>query len=161
MGVRALLQQDVAIVESGKWMTGKMTKAAFPLSKNSSLRLGSGWEWRVVHLTYGGVACRLLIAFHGMKQNAIAYLGIESGTDTRVVFMLENHSTHAGWHVHASCNHNDAPLGRLRFPTLRRIPRKGRHHTAIHGLLTKEDVLHRALNLFRAVAHKEMILNAG
>src|SRR5713226_2659168 len=107
MGVRALLLQDVAIVEAGKWTTGKMTKAAFPLSKNHSLRLGSGWDWRVVRMTYGGVPCRLLVAFHDLKQNAIAYLGIEAANDMRVVCMLENHSTHAGWHVHASCNQND------------------------------------------------------
>lgn len=160
MGVRGLLQQDVVIVDAGKWLTGKMMKTSFPMTKNHSLRLGSGWEWRVVRLTYGGVGCRLLVAFHPMKQNAMAYLGIESGPDTRVVCMLENHSTHVGWHVHASCNENDAPLGRLRFPGLRRIPRQGRRHNPV-GMLTKEAVLHRALSLFRAAAHKEFILSAG
>src|SRR6266446_4395964 len=124
MGVRALLQQDVAVVDVGQWTTGRMTKAAFPLSKNNSLRLGSGWEWRVLRLTYGGVQCRLLVAFHALKQNAFAHLGIETGNDTRVICMLETHSTHSGWHVHASCNEKDALPGRLRFPGQRRIPRK-------------------------------------
>ena len=159
MGIRALLQQNVAIVEAVQWTTGKMAKAAFPLTKNNSFRLGTGWDWRVVRLTYGGVPYRLLVAFHSMKQNALAYLGIETGNDTLVVCMLETHSTHAGWHVHASCNEKDALPGRLRFPGLRRIPRKDSRHTAI-GLFTKEDVLRRALRLFRAVSLKEMILNA-
>ena len=102
-------------------------------------------------------ACRLLVAFHERKQNAQALFGIEVGEDTRVICQLEHHSTHGGWHVHASCDHSDAPLGKLRWPGQRRIPRKGRFHQPIEGLLTKEAVWHRELKLFRAVPPTETL----
>ena len=152
MGLRALLLRDAPVIDAGKWETGKMPKSAFPLSKNNSLRLGTGWHWRVIRLTYGEELCRILIAFHEGKQNAFAYFGIESGGDTRVVCSLEHHSTHPGWHVHAACDHMIAPLGRLRWPDIRRIPRKGHYQKGVGSLLTKDAVLHRTLSVFRAVS---------
>jgi hypothetical protein len=156
MGVRTFLLQENTLVDAGKWETGKMTRGAFPLTKNNSLRLGTGWVWRVVRVKYGGEVCRILIALHEEKQNAFAYIGIETNGDTRVICMLEQHSTHSGWHVHASCDHKDAPLGRLRWPALRRIPRKTSFHKPISGLLTKDLVLARAMRTFRTVVGAEI-----
>ena len=151
MGVRAILLQKAVLVDAGQWETGRMTKAAFPLSKNRSLRLGNGWDWRVIRLEYASENCRILITFHRNKQNAHAYLGIEKGTDMHVICILESHSTHPGWHVHTSCDHAGGMLGRLRWPGIRRIPRKGSFHRAISGVLSKDDVLGRALEAFRAL----------
>lgn len=150
MGLRSYLLANTSLVDGGKWETGKMTKAVFPLSKNNSLRLGNGWQWRLVRLKYGADVCRLLITLHEQKQNAHAYLGIESGADIRVICILEHHSTHGGWHLHASCDHNHAPLGRLRWPGIKRIPRGHGFNKEVDGLLTRDAVLVRALKAFRA-----------
>lgn len=81
-----------------------MPKAAFPLSKNNSFRLGTGWDWCVHTLDCEGQAMRLLIAFHAGKQEYLAWLAIDTGTDLGLIARLEHHASHLGWHVHLKPN---------------------------------------------------------
>jgi hypothetical protein len=87
------------VVETGKWQSGKMPKGLYPLSKNTSVRLGSGWEYCVHKLT-GPNPMSLLIAFHPGKRNYLAWLALEHGNDQAILARFEHHSSHDGWHVH-------------------------------------------------------------
>ena len=81
-----------------------MPKAAFPLSKNSSFRLGTGWDWCVHVVDCAGQAMRLLIAFNAGKQEYLAWLAIDTGNDLGLIARLEYHASHLGWHVHLKPN---------------------------------------------------------
>lgn len=87
------------VAVSGPWKTGKMTKGDFPLSKNSSFRLGTGWEY-CIHELSGPNRMRLLIAFHVGKRDYLAWLTIENDHDQMIIARLEYHASHLGWHVH-------------------------------------------------------------
>ena len=100
--VRALaaIRERKSIVESGKWLSGKMPRAAFPLSKTHTYSLGSSWRWRVVGVVAGSRRYRVLVAYDQSKAQYRAWLGLESGTDQALLARLEYHPTHRGWHCH-------------------------------------------------------------
>lgn len=77
-----------------------MPKAAFPLSKNNSFKLGAGWDWCVFEVSNGATDFRLLVAYHRGKSEYLAWLGLVSGSDTALLARLEYHRSHLGWHVH-------------------------------------------------------------
>lgn len=87
------------VVSAGVWKKGKMEKGDFPLSKNSSFRLGAGWEY-CVHQLAGSNPMRLLIALNEGKRDYLAWLAIEHGNDHMIIARLEYHASHLGWHVH-------------------------------------------------------------
>lgn len=78
-----------------------MAKGDFPLSKNNSFRLGTGWEYCIHTLSQEGVDdMRLLIAFNPGKRDYLAWLALTSPKDQALVARLEYHASHLGWHVH-------------------------------------------------------------
>ena len=86
-----------------------MAKGDFPLFKNRSFRLGTGWEYCVHQLAQDGVDdMRLLIAFNPGKRDYLAWLAIASDVDQVVVARLEYHASHLGWHVHLKPKRLDA-----------------------------------------------------
>lgn len=95
------------VTASGGWKSGKMSKSEFPLSKNNSFRLGSGWDWCVHELESALTPMRLLIAYHAGKHEYLAWLAITSPTDQGLIARLEYHASHLGWHVHLKPNDLD------------------------------------------------------
>lgn len=43
---------------------------------------------------------RLLVAFHAGKEEYLAWLAIDTGTDLGLIARLEHHASHLGWHLH-------------------------------------------------------------
>ncbi|WP_340314425.1 hypothetical protein [Rhizorhabdus argentea] len=84
-----------------------MAKSEFPLSKNHSFRLGTGWDWCVHELSSNETPMRLLIAYHAGKHEYLAWLALVSDTDQGLIARLEYHASHLGWHVHLKPNNLD------------------------------------------------------
>lgn len=130
--LRAFVASRKTVQDAGEWTDKRMPKSApvFPLSKSKGVRLGAGgWRWRLVRIESDGADYRLLAMYDPGKQNYAALLGVSIGDDTLVLGALEYHSTHRGWHIHAGCKDTtNSEFGRLRYPSMRRIPGKGRQH---------------------------------
>jgi hypothetical protein len=47
------------------------------------------------------------IAFHAGKEEYLAWLPIDTGTDLGLIARLEHHASHLGWHVHLKPNDLD------------------------------------------------------
>src|SRR6266851_5199311 len=102
------------VVDWGKWQTGNMTAAVFPLSRRRgrSFRLGSAYRWRLIRFEAEGAAFRLLVAFSLEKQQYRATLALEGDRDMSVIASYDFHGTHPGWHLTAACGDIDAiPFG--------------------------------------------------
>ena len=93
-------RREKTITDGGKWTYGKMTHAAFPLSRNHGYRLGQYWNWRVIELELEGALYRLLVAYEPRKLQYRAWLGLVKGDDQILLARLEYHPDHLGWHCH-------------------------------------------------------------
>lgn len=124
MTLRAFVKAEKLLVDAGSWTDKRMPKTGgkFPLSKARSFRVGApGWRWRVLQVETGGASYRVLITYHAGKMNYVAIVATPVASDLLVLGVLENHSTHPGWHVHAGCrNPVAADSGRLRYDSMRR-----------------------------------------
>lgn len=129
-----------------------MTRSAFPLSKprNRAYRLPS-FRWRVVCFDALGQSFRLLVAYNAGKEQYRAILAADYGRDMAVLAQYEFHGTHPGWHILASCDDiKDAPVGMMRHPWQRRIPRaRGRHNQTNFKIVNEDHALDRAASFFR------------
>lgn len=150
MDARQFARREKKITQAGAWRCGatdakgKMGKDAFPLSRGRSFQLGNSWHWRVDHWEAGGIAGRLLIAYHLGKGNYLAWLSIERGPkEYAVALCLEYHGDHEGWHIHtASGPVNEFAVGCTRHRILGiRNPRKGVYHRsrAVGGTVITPD----------------------
>ena len=113
------------IVSSGSWQTGKMPRAAFPLSKSGekAYRLGNR-RWRVVEFRVLGMEGRLLVNFSVTLGQYQALLGMVVAGDTKILAQLEYQPTHAGWHAHVACDPiASIPSGIRRGPWVRKLKR--------------------------------------
>ena len=126
MTLREFVRSKKTLSEAGAWSDKKMPKSGgkFPLSRARSFRVGDrGWRWRVMRFDCCGRDFVLLITYHAGKQNYLAVVATPIGTDLLVLGALENHSTHSGWHVHASCRPvASSNSGRMRYPDMQKIP---------------------------------------
>jgi len=144
-------------VDWGKWQTGGMPPAAFPLSKRRgrSYRLGSSYRWRVITFSALGAKYRLLIAFNLIKEQYRATLAYDQDRDMSVIASYEFHGTHPGWHLHSACGDISAiPLGTMRGPWQKRIPQpRTPHRRHVFGVSDEVIALEVAAKFFRL--HKE------
>lgn len=126
MTLRAFVKAQKLLVDAGSWTDKRMPKTGgkFPLSKARSFRVGApGWRWRVIQVEAAGVVYRVLVTYHAAKLNYVAIVATPVASDLLVLGVLENHSTHPGWHVHAGCRKPlAADSGRLRYDSMRRTP---------------------------------------
>lgn len=132
MKLKDIIKAPKTITAPGKWMAGKMPRAAFPLSKsgNKAYRLGNR-RWRVTEFQIGSAEFRLLINFNRSLQQYQAMLGLTHGTDTKVLATLEYHGTHGSWHAHVCCESLDTvPSGIKRGPWVKRLPDARRYNRA-------------------------------
>lgn len=150
---QAIRSADKAVSDWGKWQTGGMTSAAFPLSKRRgrAYRVGSAFKWRVIQFSALGETCRVLILYNAGKEQYYAHLAVERGRDMIVVASLEFHGTHPGWHMHGGCGDLDAlPLGSMRGGSRRRFPLPRRtHRRHDFGISNEGAALDMAAKFFR------------
>lgn len=68
-----------------------------------------------------------------------------------VLAQYEFHGTHPGWHVLATCDDVDgAPVGMMRHPWQRRLPRAREHHRRVDfGVSSDDKALTVAADFFR------------
>jgi len=129
MRVQDIIKAYKEIIDWGKPQQGTMAASIFPLSKRKrqSLKLGSRYRWRLVKFQALERSFRLLIAYHTLFDNYEAYLAVEVGQDLCVLASYSYHGTHPGWHMHVGCGDtNSLPVGVLRHPWFRRIPKAGK-----------------------------------
>jgi hypothetical protein len=137
-----ILRAEKSEVDWGKWQTGGMTTAAFPLSKRRgrAYKLGSMYRWRVVSFQALGLSFRLLIAFNLAKEQFRATLALEQDRDMSVIASYEFHGTHPGWHVHGACGDvNLIPSGCMRTEGQKRLPAPRATHRRVDFNVTDDD----------------------
>jgi hypothetical protein len=147
---RDIIRATKLIKNNGQWAAGTMPRTAFPLSRsgNKAYKLGSR-RWRVITFEACGFACRLLVNYSYALSQYQAMLGVEVGTDTKVVATLEHHATHKAWHAHVCCQSiQDAPSGIRRGPWVKALNASGpKHRMRIPS--TDEAAFNRAALFFR------------
>ncbi len=123
--LRAFVKAVKTLVNAGAWSDKRMPKTGgkFPLSKAKNFRVGAtGWRWRVISVAVAGKPYLVLVMYHTAKQNFVAAVGTPVGGDLLILGVLENHSTHPGWHLHAGCKDPVvADSGRMRYDGMRRV----------------------------------------
>ena len=142
MRLKDVIEAEKVVSDWGKWNAGgRMPKAAFCLSRSRGrfYRLGA-YRWRVICFEALGATFRLLIAYHGNKEQYRAVLAIERERDMAVLAQYEFHGTHPGWHILATCDDVDeAPVGIMRHPWQRRLPRAREYHRRVDFLASSDD----------------------
>jgi hypothetical protein len=120
MLLRHIILAKKVISAPGQWQSGKMPRTAFPLSKSKAkaYRLGNR-RWRALSFTADGNLFRLLVSYSYDLGQFQAMLGMDDGGDTKLLARLERHPTHAGWHMHVTCDSDDAPPGIKAGPWVR------------------------------------------
>jgi hypothetical protein len=150
MHLKEIIRAEKAVTDWGKWRSGKMPRAAFPLSwsRQNFYRLGS-YRWRVLRFDALGGSFRLLIALHEPKEQFLAFLGIEVGADTRFIASYEFHGTHRGWHAVMSCDQiENLPIGVKTGPWQIRLPQARRRHRRVVFGVTENTATERAGKFF-------------
>ncbi len=128
MNLRQIVRAPKDKIEIGRWRTGKVPRADFPMARNA-YGIGSSYKWNVVTFEALGVECRVLVVVNERKQKYSAILGVMAAKGLRVLCTYEYHPSEPGWHAHAT--HDDADTlvhGCMRGPWVRRIPAPQKTH---------------------------------
>ena len=124
MRIKDIIRAKKTNIRWGDWSSGvKMPRTQFPLSKGSSFRVRSGYNWNVSTFECLNQSFRLLVFYRMDKQEYGAWLGLIDGKDTKVIARLEFHAFHGGWHMHTNCETDDSPIGRTGGNSYMRIPK--------------------------------------
>ncbi|ALG89967.1 hypothetical protein TQ29_06885 [Actibacterium sp. EMB200-NS6] len=97
--VADIIRADKQDVRIGKWETGPVPKAKFPLTRNK-LSLGRGWKWRVVTFQALRQQFVVLVAINEEKEYYRATLAMKDGKTLKVICFHELHADHWNWHCH-------------------------------------------------------------
>jgi len=128
--LREVLRAPKDDIKVGKWHSGKVPRADFPMAKNA-YGLGSSFRWCVITFEALGVECRVLVVVNQPKQKYEAILGVMGPKGLRVLCTYDHHPSEPGWHCHAT--HVDADtlsLGAMRGPWIKRVPGPHKPHRA-------------------------------
>jgi len=142
-------------LEWGKWQTGGMTPAVFPLSRRRgrSLQFGSAYRWRLIRFQAVGHMFRVLLVYSLEKEQYRAILAREDDRDLSVIASYEFHGTHPGWHVTAACGDIlQIPSGVLIGPWQRRMPKARSYQRGARvtfGVENDDHALEAAAGFFR------------
>jgi hypothetical protein len=151
--VQDIRRANKSVTDWGKWQTGNMPAAAFPLSKRRgrSLRFGTAYRWRVVRFEVVNWSFRVLLAYNLDKQQYRATLALDDERDMAVLASYEFHGTHPGWHVLGACGDlPTVPTGVMRGPWQRRSPKARSFHRRLDfGITDDETALEKAAEFFR------------
>ncbi|WP_157572702.1 hypothetical protein [Nevskia soli] len=147
MRLKKIIQADKIVTDWGKWTFGAaMPKTAFPISK-SSFKIRSTYHWRIAKFLSLGESFRLLIFYRTDKPEYGAWLGMQRDSDTQLVARYEFHGTHPGWHLHAHCQTDTAPIGRTLVDGLR-IPKSGKCRRTDFSVTSDDKALYIAAEAF-------------
>lgn len=147
MSARTAIRSQKYLLEAGGWHTGKIPKAAFPLSHvKSHHRLGHAWQWCVHLVADEARRYRLLVAFEPGKRQYWAWLGAVFGEDQAVIARVEYHASHDGWHCHWKTGDiTEVPRGAVKAP----FPLERRQGCGTVALdITRSDACGIAYRLF-------------
>lgn len=146
--LRRIVAVQKVNIEVGKWQSGKVPKASFPMGK-APYGLGNSYRWCVVTFTAFGAPCRVLVVLNLAKEKFEAILGV--GDDVmRILCAYEYHAGEPGWHCHAACEDLSAvPLGYRRGPWVRRLPAAKQAHSRLDfGIKDEIGALHFAFDAY-------------
>lgn len=159
MNLKQVLRGTKLTLDEGKWHTGHIAPSAFPLSllRSKSYKFGPEYKWRVARFECIDQVCRVLIVLNENKQIFRATLGIEDGSDMRVLCQYEYHASEPGWHCHLTLDdHKAVPAGAARSH-LRRWPKAGVAHVKPHFAVSAASALTLAAERFRFKAQGDLL----
>jgi hypothetical protein len=128
-------------VKIGKWHSGKVPKADFPIAR-TAYRLGNSFKWSVIEFEALSTDCRVLVVVNEGKQKYEAILGVMAPNGSlRILCSYEHHPSEPGWHCHATHDEiGTLSSGVMRGPWVRRVPRARQfHRTKKHLNFTIKD----------------------
>jgi hypothetical protein len=120
--LRQIVAASKAKIEVGKWHTGKVPRADFPMAK-AAYGLGNSYKWCVISFEAFDTECRVLVVLNESKQKYEAVLGVMGPNGLKILCTYEYHPSEPGWHCHAT--HDDADTlnhGCMRGPWIKRVP---------------------------------------
>jgi hypothetical protein len=126
--LRQIIASSKTAISVGKWQSGKVPRADFPMAK-AAYGLGSSFQWSVITFTSLETECRVLVVVNAYKQKYEAILGVMGPNGLRILCTYEYHPSEPGWHCHAT--HDDANTlrhGAMRGPWIKRIPAARQPH---------------------------------
>lgn len=151
MRVAQLAKAPKHLVAPGKWTSGRIAHAAFPLHPRNAIKLGPAFRWRVDGLETGERKFLLLTFFRADRENFGAWLAEQHlNDDILVLIRLEDHGTHPGLHVHVCCDPETLPpIGRQSYGGMQRLPNR---HYRRRGAFTEQDALSLAYGFFKVAS---------
>lgn len=150
MLLKDIIQATKNNVRWGDWKFGEaMPRTKFPLSKHTSFRIRTKHHWCITTFDCLSQPFRLLVFYRSDKEEYGAYLAQIEGADSKVVARYEYHATHAGWHIHANCETDLTPSGRIGGNIHKRFPKAGhKHRRTDFGITSDEVALLKAAEAF-------------
>lgn len=156
MRVQDVIAADKDVLDWGVPKQGGMPPAAFPMSKRKKggIKFGGNHKWRLVRFRALNETFRILIVYHTLVDEYVALLGMEVGSDTRLLIDFAYHGTHGGWHVHVACGDaHKVPLGVMRGKWVKRLPgarsfSRRNQYTLAGSAMTDHSALQIAANRF-------------
>jgi hypothetical protein len=128
VNLRQIIRAPKANIAIGKWRSGKVPRADFPMAK-SAYGLGSSFKWNVVSFEALGAECRVLVVVNQQKQKYEAVLGVMGLRGLRILCTYEYHPSEPGWHAHATHVEADTlSQGCMRGPWIKRVPAPQKLH---------------------------------
>lgn len=153
MRLRQIVAASKSKIDLGKWNSGKVPRADFPMAK-SAYALGSSFRWRVIKFEALRTECRVLVVVNAPKQKYQAVLGVMASNGLRILCSYEYHATEPGWHCHAT--HDDSEtlsIGSMRGPWIKRVPGAHKVHRqnkyANFQIADDDGAVHFAIDRYR------------
>ena len=138
VGLRQLVLAPKSDITLGRWHSGKVPKADFPMAKQA-YGLGNSFRWSVIAFKTLGLECRALVVFNLGKQKFEAILGVMGGAVLRILCSYEYHASEPGWHCHATCDDvPKVPIGYMRGQWVNRRPAAKKTHRRQNFMIDSE-----------------------
>lgn len=132
----------------GKWKSGKVPKASFPVGRKA-YGLARSYGWCIISFKADDERYRILIVLNESKQIYQAVLGKVGPKFMSILCSYEFHASEPGWHCHADCGDiGSVPVGAMRSHQMERLPRGGNFHRNCLFNVTKESAVHLAIDQF-------------
>jgi hypothetical protein len=141
--LQEIIRASKVAIHLGEWHRGNVPRADFPIAKKA-YGLGRSYEWRVIKFEALGIQCRVLVVLNSPKEKYEAILGVMADGRLRILCSYEYHAAEPGWHCHVSCGEvTQVPLGFMRGPWVRRVPRAKSTHKRLDFEVSDPDTATR------------------
>ena len=149
MRLRQIIAASKTNIKIGKWKSGRVSRAEFPLC-GGPYNMGRSVNWCVISFEALGQEFRVLICLHDRKEIYRAILGAKTSQLLKVLCCFEFHGGEPGWHCHATCDDlSKVPEGVMRGPWIVRLPKGGNFHRRANFSVTKESAIRLAIDRYR------------